>query len=186
MGLGILFYVNIVAANADTYFLPFRAPDFVTVFISWLNLDICFDVCFCTKTTFLLDQLYKALLQLAFPVYVIVLVIIVIVAGECSSKFAKIIYQGNPVAVLATMILLSYAKFINAIFVSFSLLYRLPANGSRNLDITKIGNVFTSVDKNVNRDFKVASYFLLLVSTLILLLCIIFATLIFSWQWLLR
>ena len=31
---GILFYANIVAANADTYFLKFRTPDFVTVFIS--------------------------------------------------------------------------------------------------------------------------------------------------------
>ena len=37
---GIFFYANIVAANADTYFLPFKTPDFVTVFISWLNFDI--------------------------------------------------------------------------------------------------------------------------------------------------
>ena len=43
---GILFYANVVAANTDTYFLPFTAPDFVTVFISWLNLDIGFDTCF--------------------------------------------------------------------------------------------------------------------------------------------
>ncbi len=31
---GILFYANIVAANADTYFLPFTTPNFATVFIS--------------------------------------------------------------------------------------------------------------------------------------------------------
>ena len=47
---GILFYANIVAANADTYFLPFRTPGFVTVFISWLNFDIDIDVCFCIHT----------------------------------------------------------------------------------------------------------------------------------------
>ena len=63
---GILFYANIVAANANTYFLPFTSPDVVTVFISWLNLDIGFDVCFYT-TKFYLAYTYKALLQLAFP-----------------------------------------------------------------------------------------------------------------------
>ena len=46
---GILFYAHIVAANADTYFLPFKTPNFVTVFISWLNLHIGFDVCFSTS-----------------------------------------------------------------------------------------------------------------------------------------
>ena len=46
---GILFYAHIVAANVDTYFLPFKTPDFITVFISWLNLDIEFDICFSAK-----------------------------------------------------------------------------------------------------------------------------------------
>ena len=45
-------------------------------------------------------------------------------ASECSSKFAKIIIgKGNPVAVLATMILISCAKLFKAILTSFSLLY---------------------------------------------------------------
>ena len=88
---GILFYANIVAANADTYFLSLKETDFVhvpNVFISWLNLDIGFDVCFIISTSNEDDNIpvYKALLQLAFPAYVIILVIIVIVASECSSK----------------------------------------------------------------------------------------------------
>jgi hypothetical protein len=33
-------YANIVAANADTYFLPFKTSKFAIVLISWLNLDI--------------------------------------------------------------------------------------------------------------------------------------------------
>ena len=42
----ILFYANIVAANADIYFIRFLSSNnIVTVFISWLNLDIGFDVC---------------------------------------------------------------------------------------------------------------------------------------------
>ena len=51
---GILFYANVIAANVDTYFLPFSTNDFITVFISWLNLDIGFDVCF-AKTESLYD-----------------------------------------------------------------------------------------------------------------------------------
>ena len=175
----------IVSANADTYLL-LVAPDFTTVFIPWLNLDIGFDVCYYVNNNDLY-QLYKALLQLVFPSCVIFLVIIVMMASECSFKFSKIIGKGNPVAVLGTMVLISYAKFMNAIFVAFSLLYYQPAYGSRNVNITRLGNVFTqNIDKVSNLDYKVASYFLLLVSVLIFLLCVIFAALVFSWQWLLQ
>ena len=190
---GILFYANIVAANADTYFChSCKETDFVPVpniFISWLNLDIGFDICF-INSTFNEDfniYVYKDLLQLAFPAYVIILVIIVIVASEYSSKFAKIVGKGNPVAVLATLILLSYSKFFNAILTSFSLLYLQPAHGSRNLDIKRLRNVLTQdVEQSNDSDFKAAAYFLLIFSIFILFLCIIFTALVFSWQWLLR
>ena len=101
-----------------------------------------------------LDDLYKALLQLTFPAYVIILAITVIVASECSSKFAKIIGKGNPVAVLATMILLSYAKFGNAILTSLSLLYFQLAYGSRNVDITRLPNVITAVKETNGTKLK--------------------------------
>ena len=85
---GIFFYAHIiVSANVDTYLL-LVTPDFTTIFISWLNLDIGFDVCYYVNSNDLY-QLYKALLQLVFPSYVIFLVIIVIVASECSFKFSK-------------------------------------------------------------------------------------------------
>ena len=53
-----------------------------------------------------------------------------IVASEYSSKFAKLIGKGNPVAVLGTVILVSYAKFLHAIFAASSLIYGQPAYGS--------------------------------------------------------
>ena len=186
---GILFYASIVAANADTYYCHScketdLVPSVHNVFISWLNLDIGFDVCFNDSDEVIL---YKALLQLAFPAYVIILVIIVIVASECSSKFAKIVGKGNPVAVLATMILFSYAKFFNAILTSISLWYSQAAHGSRNVDVTRLRNVLTQdVGQSNDSDLKAAVYFLLIFSILILLLCIIFTALVFSWQWLLR
>ena len=188
---GILFYANIVAVNTETYFSPSTAPNFVTVFISWLNLDIGFDICFTktenSNTVVDLDELYKVLLHLAFPVYVIFLVIIVIVASERSSKFAKIIGKGNPVAVLATMILLSLAKFFNAVIVSFSLTYYKPAYGSRNVDVTRIEEYnLRYVDKLENTDIVAATYSVLAIDILFFSLCTIYVALVFFWQWLLR
>ena len=114
-----------------------------------------------------------------------------ILASECSSKFAKIIGKGNPVAVLATMILLSYTKFFNAVLASLSLLYWQPAYDSHNVKVAKFyegdQNIILMVaDQSDDPSIKAATYFLLIISALILPLCVIFTVLLFSWQWLLR
>ena len=70
---------------------------------------------------------WTILTQLAFPAYVIFLVVMVIIISECSSNFARLIGRGNPVAAPATMILLSYAKFFNVIIAgSVIMLYGNP------------------------------------------------------------
>jgi hypothetical protein len=182
---GILFYAHIVAINADTYFLPFKTPNFVTVFISWLNLDIGFDVCFIADAQFEVVLVYQAFVRLAFPAYVTCLVIIIIVACEYSPKFAKIIGKGNPVAVLATMILLSSAKFLNVVHASFSLLYRKPALGSRNVDVTILGSVKILIEEgNYSTGFKTFLYLIVLLVIFIFFLYVVFSALVFSWQWL--
>ena len=142
------------------------------IFISWLNLDIGFKICFFEE----MDTSDKVLVQLAFPAYIIVIVILVIIFSECSKKFAKIIGHRNPIAVLATMILISYTKFFTAIVGSLSLLYAKPAYGSSNLQDSKFGDV-----QIFNKH-----YFLLIVSPIIFLLGAIYTILIFSWQWLLH
>ena len=174
---GILFYANIVAVNADTYLLRFRAFNFVTVLILWLNLNVGFDICF-IDTEFN-AAVYKALIQLTFPAYVIILVIIVMVASECSSKFAKIIGRGNPVAVLATMILLSYAKFFNSILAASSSLYLLPAYGSHYINVSSISlrNVVAAVQETHSIEFIAISYTLIAVTILLLFLCVMYTIL---------
>jgi transcription initiation factor TFIID subunit 2/histone acetyltransferase MYST3 len=182
---GILFYANIVAANADIYFLPFKTANFITVFISWLNLDIGFDVCFIADEQSGVADVYQAFIRLAFPAYVTCFVIVTIVACEYSPKFAKIIGKGNPVAVLATMILLSSAKFLNVVLPSFSLLHWKPAFGSRNVDVTVLGNIKTVIEEaNNSTGFKIVSYLLFSLILIILPLYVIFSALVFSWQWL--
>ena len=108
-----------------------------------------------------------------------------IVASEYSSKFAKFIGKGNPVAVLATMILLSSAKFFNVILVSFNLAYYQPAYGSQNVDIRLVRNSIDSENLN-DKEIEAATYSLLAIDVPILFLSVIYAALVFSWQWLLR
>ena len=47
---GIIFYANIVNANSSTFF-PFTEPNFVTIFIAWLNLEIRINTCFLKEWT---------------------------------------------------------------------------------------------------------------------------------------
>ena len=105
---GFIFYANIIAAN-NAVFFPSSEPSFPTVFVAWLNLDIGIDVCFFDG----LDTYIKTWLQLAFPVYIISLVIIVITVSEYSPRFAALIGKKDPIATLATLILLSYAKLLS-------------------------------------------------------------------------
>ncbi len=105
---GFIFYANIVAANSAIFF-PSSEPSFPTVFVAWLNLDIGIDVCFFDG----LDVYTKTWLQLAFPVYVISLVIVIIIISEYSPRFAGLIGKRDPIATLATLILLSYAKLLS-------------------------------------------------------------------------
>ena len=68
----IIFYANILAANKSALFPSRMSP--ASVFISWLNFDIGFNVCF----LYGMDTYTKTWLQLAFPAYIIILVIVII------------------------------------------------------------------------------------------------------------
>ena len=87
---GIIFYANIVAASKSVFF-PSAEPSFPSVLIAWLNLDIGFDLCFFDG----LDTYTKTWLQLAFPAYIISLVIIVIKVSENSPKFTRLLGPGR-------------------------------------------------------------------------------------------
>ena len=169
---GIIFYVNIVAANGKT-FLPFTQPNFVTVFINWLNMEIGIDVCFFEG----MDSYWKTWLQLVFPAYVIFLVVIIIIISECSTKFAHKIGKKNPMATLTTLILLSYTKFLHTIIAAFSFAtIRYPDGSSQTvwLPDATIGYLHGR------------HIVLFLAAVLIVVLSVAYTTLLFSWQWLLH
>ena len=62
---GLIFYANIVKANEAVFFPP-GDTNILTVFISWLNLDLDFETCFVDG----LSGYWKTWLQFVFPVYI--------------------------------------------------------------------------------------------------------------------
>ena len=109
----MIFYVNIVAANQVKFF-PSRS--IITVFVSWLNLELGIDTYFFDR----MDFYWKTWIQLAFPAYILLLVVLVIIVSEHSVKFAEIVAKKNPLATLNTLILISYVKFLRTIILAFS------------------------------------------------------------------
>ena len=112
---GLIFYANIVAAN-DHIFLPLSANDPASIFIAWLNLDLGIQTCFYNG----MDAYAKTWLDLVFPVYIWVILGFLIYISSCSVTVTKLL-GSSPVAVLATLFFLSYAKIFKTIISTLSL-----------------------------------------------------------------
>ena len=127
----LVFFANIAAVNESLFFSSTDSYYFPRMLIAWLNLEIGIDVCFIKG----LNASYKLLLQLAFPIYIISLVFVIKVSGW-SSRFAKLIGKRDPVAILATLILLSYTKLLSLHCHPFNFKYptkMAPLNGGGTL-----------------------------------------------------
>ena len=110
---GLVFYANIVGANSSI-FLPVKSTDVLSVFIAWINLDFGIETCFYDR----MDAYSKTWLQFVFPVYIWVLVVLMILVSHYSKRFASML-GNNPVSVLASLILLSYAKILRTLIATF-------------------------------------------------------------------
>ena len=126
---GLIFYANILTAN-HSLFLPPSTSNFLTVFISWLNLDLGIETCFYDG----MDSYGKFLLQLSFPTYIFVLIGTIIALCEVSGKFATLLSNRNPVAALCTLILLSYSKLIRTIITALQFTHLDYPDGSHEID----------------------------------------------------
>ena len=170
----IIFYANIIYANKSTFFSHRRLNlTFIPVFVSWLNLDVGFDVCFFEG----MDVYAKTWLQLAFPVYIIFLVIMITWISSCSSRLSNLIGKKNPVATLATLILLSYTKLLETVIKSFSHVNLKYPNGTTT----------TRWLSDASVEYKEWKLIILVcVAILILFLGLLYTILILSWQWLLH
>ena len=170
---GILFYANIVYGNASIFFNNLPTPSFPSVFIAWLNLDIGFDVCLYDG----IDTFAKTLLQLVFPIYLIILVVAVIIISKYSQRFSNLIGKKDPIATLATLILLSYAKILSTVITMLSLTTLEYPEGNRTLWKPDATIEYLKHPKHI---------VLFFVAIIILLLSATYTIILTSWQLLVR
>ena len=105
------------------------------------------------------------------------LVVAIIIVSEYSIRFAQLISRRNPVAILNTLILLSYTKFLNTIIAVFSFALLEYPDGSHRL-------VWFS---DATLDYLKGKHIVLfLLALIILLVGMAYTTLLLSWQWLLH
>ena len=106
---GLVFYANVVFLNKSTFF-PVGATNPLTVFIAWLNLDLGIETCFYDG----MDAYAKMWLQFVFPLYVFALAGLIILLSRFSPRLTRFLGR-NPVAVLATLFLLSFTRLLRTI-----------------------------------------------------------------------
>ena len=125
---GLIFYANIVQINRAIFF-PHKnihiLNDFLEVFIAWLNLDLGIQTCLYNG----MDAYVKTWLQFAFPVYIWLITLLIIYLSRQYRKVASLIGR-NAVKVLATLLLLSYAKLLRAIMAALSVTFITYPNNS--------------------------------------------------------
>ena len=114
---GLIVYANILSLNRDIL-LSTNSANFLTVFIAWLNLDFGIPLCFYNG----MDAYARTWLQFVFPVYIWLVIGLIILLSNFSQQIAKV-FGTNPVAVLATLFLLSYAKILRTIITAVSLTF---------------------------------------------------------------
>ena len=165
----LVFYASIVKAN-EHIFLPQANTNPLTLFISWLNLDLGVQTCFFNG----LSAYTKTWLQFIFPFYIWGITGVIIISARYSTRIARI-SGNNSVPVLATLFLLSYAKLLGIIITSLSYTVLEYPGGQK---------VVWSADGNINYlGAKHAPLFIAAVTTL-LFLWLPYTVLLFTGQWL--
>ena len=112
---GLIFYANVVSMSGLTSLHNCSIHPILSVSIAWLNLNFGVETCFYPG----MDTYQKTWLQFAFPLYIVLLVIAILVASYYSSTAMKVFGRNN-IAILATLFLLSYSKTLKTIVSALS------------------------------------------------------------------
>ena len=117
---GLILFANILQANRTTFLPPntSRASSliaFLSAFIAWLNLDVGIPMCFFDGLT----TYVKTWLQFVFPLYILALVGVMIIASNYSTRVTRLLGT-NAVSVMATLVLLSYTNILRILITAFS------------------------------------------------------------------
>ena len=110
----MVLYANIIQVNRGL-FLSLNKVNILTVLIAWLNLDLGIETCFYDGMT----AYAQTWLQFVFPMYMWVLISLIILTARHSVLLSRLL-GSNPIAVLATLLLMSYTKILRIIIDVYS------------------------------------------------------------------
>jgi len=155
-----IFYVTIVNTNYSTLLPNCHSP--ICVLLSIFNLDLRFETCFYNN----MGDYSKTCLQLAFPLYLIMIALALIMGSRYSSRVQRLTSQRG-LHVLATLFLLSYTKILS--MVCHVLFFYTPVTHlpSRNTQL------YWSVDTSIEL-FEIKFIVLFLICLIIFLILISF------------
>uniref|UniRef100_A0A1X7VN55 Right handed beta helix domain-containing protein n=1 Tax=Amphimedon queenslandica TaxID=400682 RepID=A0A1X7VN55_AMPQE len=169
---GLLFYANVVKLNETVYFPNGSKVPLLSQFIAWINLDLGIETCFFNG----LDGYWKTWLQFVFPLYIWLLIGIVITSSHYSGKVSRLC-GNNAVPVLATLILMSYSKLLQAI-TNVLMIATIDCEGIVTWKVWSVdGNIGYLSGKHIP---------LFAVALLFLFAGLVYTGLVFSGQWLQR
>ena len=121
---GLIFYSNVVYLNSDALLPITREGNsthlqntvrILSTFQAWINLDFGIVTCFFDGY----DTYISTWMQFVFPLYIWLLILIIVLANRFSNRISKIT-PSNTVSVLATLLLLAYAKLLKTSIEAFS------------------------------------------------------------------
>lgn len=107
-----IFYANIVSVNSNILFSS-KGPLFI--WISIMNLELGFPLCFYDG----MNEAAKSGLQAIFPVYLLLICMIIIILSENSRRVAKLT-SSHGLHVLATTVYLSFSKMLRYVIDIFT------------------------------------------------------------------
>ena len=135
---GLIFYANVVSIAGLTSLRNCSIHPILSVFIAWLNLDFGVETCFYSG----MNTYQKTMLQFAFPLYIWLLVLAIILLSHYTVTAMKV-FGRNSIAVLATLFLLSYAKILKTIITALNFTHVYEGNADNVSDLLVPYKVWT-------------------------------------------
>ena len=124
---GIILYADIVNTYSASFY-SFQKPAVLSVFIAWLSLDFGIESCFYNG----MDAYAKTWLQLAFPLYIIILTAILSAISHFSETLRRHL-ANRLIPIMATVLLLSCTKFFRIMLTALSVTQLDYPDGSHEL-----------------------------------------------------
>ena len=121
---GMILYANIISINDSIFLINNKIFKPLQVFISFVNLNLGIETCYYNG----MDSYIKMWLQLFFPIFLIFMAFLIIIASHYSSRILRLTYKRS-LPVLATLFLLSYTSVLRTVLTvlfSYSTITHVP------------------------------------------------------------